>query len=60
MKLKPRYSDAYNNLASAYMLQGQIQQAMETFQMALVLNPQLVDAHTNLGNLYKATGTIFV
>lgn len=58
MKLKPRYSDAYNNLASAYMLQGQIQQAMETFQMALVLNPQLVDAHTNLGNLYKATGDI--
>lgn len=32
------------------MLQGQIQQAMETYQMALVLNPQLVDAHTNLGN----------
>lgn len=42
------------------MLQGQIQQAMETFQMALVLNPQLVDAHTNLGNLYKATGILFV
>lgn len=42
------------------MLQGQIQQAMETFQMALVLNPQLVDAHTNLGNLYKATGIVIV
>ncbi len=38
------------------MLQGQTQQAMETYQMALVLNPDLVDAHTNLGNLYKATG----
>lgn len=54
--LKPRFSDGYNNLASAYMLQGQTQQAMETYQMALVLNPDLVDAHTNLGNLYKATG----
>lgn len=38
------------------MLQGRVQQAMETYQMALVLNPNLVDAHTNLGNLYKATG----
>jgi protein O-GlcNAc transferase len=56
IKLKPRFSDAYNNLASAYMLQGRVQQAMETYQMALVLNPNLVDAHTNLGNLYKATG----
>ena len=35
---------------------GQTQEAMETYQMALVLNPSLVDAHSNLGNLYKATG----
>lgn len=35
---------------------GQAQGAMETYQMALVLNPNLVDAHSNLGNLYKATG----
>jgi hypothetical protein len=30
---------------------------METYQMALVLDPGLVDAHSNLGNLYKTTGT---
>jgi protein O-GlcNAc transferase len=52
-KLKPRFSDAYNNLASSYMQLGQVQEAMETYQMALVLNPLLVDAHSNLGNLYK-------
>lgn len=56
IKLKPRFSDAYNNLASSYMQLGQTQEAMETYQMALVLNPGLVDAHSNLGNLYKATG----
>ena len=37
---------------------GQSQEAMETYQMALVLNPGLVDAHSNLGNLYKATGDL--
>ena len=56
IKLKPRFCDAYNNLASAYMQLGQQQEAMETYQMALVLNPGLVDAHSNLGNLYKASG----
>ena len=37
---------------------GQSQEAMETYQMALTLNPALVDAHSNLGNLYKAQGDL--
>jgi tetratricopeptide (TPR) repeat protein len=37
---------------------GQIQEAIDTYQMALLLNPQLVDAHSNLGNLYKAKGDL--
>ena len=37
---------------------GQTQEAMETYQMALTLNPGLVDAHSNLGNLYKASGDL--
>lgn len=102
VKLKPRFCDAYNNLASAYMQLGQTKEAIETYQvqgnikaslkqlfcgpfpleyvlqsrlyspvvvyaslrycsvavlpsiqMALVLNRGLVDAHSNLGNLYK-------
>ena len=31
---------------------GETDQAMETYNMALVLNPALVDAHNNLGNLF--------
>jgi tetratricopeptide (TPR) repeat protein len=54
IKLKPRFCDAYNNLASVHMHLGNSKQAIETYQMALMLNPALVDAHSNLGNLYKA------
>ena len=54
IKLKPRFCDAYNNLASVHMHLGNNKQAIETYQMALMLNPGLVDAHSNLGNLYKA------
>ncbi len=32
------------------MQQGKAKQAIQTFQMALVLAPNLVDTHCNLGN----------
>jgi hypothetical protein len=35
------------------MQMGQLQEAMETYRMAIVLNPGLVDAHSNMGNLHK-------
>jgi protein O-GlcNAc transferase len=62
IKLKPRFCDAYNNLALSYMQQGDAAKATQTYQMALVLQPNLVDAHVNLGNLLKAQvhiGTFF-
>jgi protein O-GlcNAc transferase len=34
---------------------GQLQEAMETYRMAIVLNPGLVDAHSNMGNLHKVS-----
>lgn len=33
VKLKPRFCDAYNNLASAYMQLGHTQEAIETYQV---------------------------
>lgn len=33
VKLKPRFCDAYNNLASAYMQLGQTKEAIETYQV---------------------------
>ena len=56
IKHKPRFGDAYNNLASTYAQLGQINDAIETYQMALVIDSKLVDAHCNLGNLFKAQG----
>ena len=56
--IKPRFPDVYNNLACAYMQRGQTTHFQETFQMALILNPMLVDAHSNLGNLLKAQGKL--
>ncbi|CAN0346546.1 unnamed protein product [Ectocarpus sp. 6 AP-2014] len=37
---------------------GHTKEAIETYQMALVLNRGLVDAHSNLGNLYQAQGML--
>lgn len=37
------------------MQMGQLQEAMETYRMAIVLNPGLVDAHSNMGNLHKVS-----
>jgi len=42
IKQKPRFADAYNNLASTYMQLGQIDDAIETYQMALVIDLLLV------------------
>ncbi|MBW1981585.1 MAG: tetratricopeptide repeat protein [Deltaproteobacteria bacterium] len=54
IRLKPGYSEAYNNLGVIYLEQGQIQQAIESFKKALsnplYSNPQ--DAHYNLGRAY--------
>ena len=37
---------------------GQSEQAIETYKLALTLQPGLVDAHSNLGNLYKSRGML--
>jgi tetratricopeptide (TPR) repeat protein len=54
--LKPNFCDAWSNLSSAYMRKGHVQEAAECRQHALMLNPCLVDAHSNLGNMLKAHG----
>jgi protein O-GlcNAc transferase len=38
------------------MRKGHLQEAAECCQHALMLNPRLVDAHSNLGNMLKAQG----
>ena len=42
LRLKPFFTDAYNNMASALVQKGLIPQAMECYMSALRINPNLV------------------
>jgi tetratricopeptide (TPR) repeat protein len=42
LRLKPYFTDAYNNMASALVHKGLIPQAMECYMTALRINPGLV------------------
>lgn len=45
------YWDPYQNLANAYALSGEIDQAVEILQKGLKINPQIAELHSNLGAL---------
>lgn len=42
LRLKPTFTDAYNNMASALVQKGLIPQAVECYNAALQINPNLV------------------
>ena len=42
LRLKPNFTDAYNNMASALVQKGLIPQAVECYNAALQINPSLV------------------
>lgn len=42
LRLKPSFTDAYNNMASALVQKGLIPQAVECYNAALQINPNLV------------------
>ena len=44
IRLKPAFTDAYNNMASALVQKGLIPQAMECYMTALRMDPLLVSA----------------
>ena len=44
LRLKPSFTDAYNNMASALVQKGLIPQAVECYNAALQINPKLVCA----------------
>lgn len=44
LRLKPSFTDAYNNMASALVQKGLIPQAVECYNAALQINPNLVGA----------------
>lgn len=42
LRLKPTFTDAYNNLASALVQKGMVPAALQCYQAALQINPHLV------------------
>lgn len=42
LRLKPTFTDAYNNMASALVQKGLIPAALQCYQSALQINPNLV------------------
>ena len=42
LRLKPTFTDAYNNLASALVQKGLVPAALQCYQAALQINPHLV------------------
>ena len=42
LQLRPRFCDAWSNLASAYMRKGMLREAEECCHQALAINPKLV------------------
>ena len=43
LRLKPNFTDAYNNMASALVQKGMIPAALQCYQSALQINPGLVN-----------------
>jgi tetratricopeptide (TPR) repeat protein len=56
LNLKPDFPEAHNNLGNAYSEQGEIDKAIEHYQIALKLKPDYSDAHYNLGIAYQKKG----
>ena len=53
LRLKPSFTDAYNNMASALVQKGLIPQAVECYNAALQINPNLV--HNHAGSIMPPT-----
>ena len=51
-KLDPSNADVYANWGNVYLLQGDIDQAIVTYERALASNPDHLVAHLNLASVY--------
>ena len=53
LKISPGYANAHNNLGNAYIIQNKIDDAINAYQAALKLKPDLIQARQNLDLLLK-------
>ncbi|MDD3532175.1 MAG: tetratricopeptide repeat protein [Candidatus Shapirobacteria bacterium] len=55
-KTSPNSPQNHNNLGDLWARRGDLDQAIEEFKMAIVLNPGYGDAYHNLANVYQQRG----
>lgn len=55
---KSMHADAMNKIGVLFMAKGFYQEAKKNLSNAIRLDPQLTDAHRNMGNVYKKIGDI--
>ena len=58
IKLSPNQSILYNTLGSAYVMMGDISKAIQSFQKAVGLAPEIPFYHLNLARVYEKAGNI--
>jgi tetratricopeptide (TPR) repeat protein len=57
IKIKPKYSYAYNNLGQAYLGLGKYREAIEVLQIAVDLKPRFFWSRLNRAKAYAALGS---
>ena len=56
IRLKPDFSEAYNNRANEYLLANSLDRAITDYSKAIKFQPLLADAHYNRGVVYRVKG----
>ena len=54
--IKPNYIEAYNNVGALLKSQGKLDDAIEIYNKAILINPDYAEAYNNLGNAFKNQG----
>lgn len=55
LKKSPGLIRPYTHLATAYLNQGEYQQALDVYSRAIAVDPQRAESYNNRGNVYAAT-----
>jgi|LQYC01.1.fsa_nt_gi Tfp pilus assembly protein PilF len=58
LKINPRYSDGYYNLANLFLKQNNLNEAAKNYYSALSYNPTMKEAHNNLGVVLARQGNL--